>query len=365
MTTTRERLNDLCSLSLVCWRFRGPAQAALLSDAAIRAGGRGSLLLRALDSNPALSCTGIQWCHQTRRASGDTLAALLRLAKPTHLAIGSGFFTNSSPEDLDALEAALKGLGSDLRSFAFGGYDLETTTSDYITHFLSTSWTSLSSLSLRQVRFTSPHLGITQTQHDAFWRSYPIPRFSLKHLSISFVRPVPAARATITQDDQEKSWLYWLIAHSGKSLTSLELANLSEELPEDAYQLLREAVPNLRHLSITEYEGTELLGDILAGGADKLVSLTLGGLSSIGLAGNESMDVLASPTVLEGRQELQYLEIQNLQLFERLDILQAMQAGRLPHLRQIVLTNASRIHPQVQVLDTYCKAKGILLVVRR
>ena len=294
----------------------------------------------------------------------ETLAAILRAAKPSSLALGSGFFSSGRREDIAMLENVLQRLGPDLQEFAFGGYDLETTTSDYITHPLSHAWTGLESLSLRQVRFVSPHAVNIEAQHDAFWRCYPPPKYRLKHLSISFVRPIPASAPTKDVAEDE-SWLHWLIAKSASSLASVDLANLSEALPEDAYQILKAAAPRLRRLSITEYEGDELLGNLLAHGADNLVSLTLGGLSSIGLAGGRTMEILASPQILEGRRNLQYLEIQNLQLFERLDLVGAMRNGQLEDIRHIVLTNASRVHPEVQLLDAHCKQMGVTLLVRR
>lgn len=367
LTTTRERLNDLCSLALVCRAFRGPAQAALFGAAAIRAAGRATLLLQSIESskNLASSCSSISWCSQTRRASHETLAALLAKAHPVMLALGSGFFSRTSSDEVNTVENALRTLGPHLRSFAFGGYDLESTSSDFVTHLLSSAFVNLTSLDLRQVRFQSPHLGSIETAHDSFWRCYPRPQFALKHLSISFVRPMPASRAREDSDEQEQSWLHWLLAGSTSTLVSLDLANLADSLPEDALQLLDTASSRLRSLSITEYEGEDLLADLLVQKATQLVALTLGGLASVALPQGMSMDVLASKAIWEGRHQLRYLEIQNLQLFERLGVLKAMKAGQLPSLRQIVLTNASRIHPKVQLLDAHCTTVGISLLVKR
>lgn len=368
ITTTRERLNDLCSLSLVCRNFRGPAQAALFGDSVIRAGGRATLLLRSLRANKVLadSCGSLSWCSQTRRASGETLASLLNLARPAQLALGSGFFSRSHFEKPDGVVDALKGIGVGLRSFAFGGYDLETTSSDYITYLLSSEWSNLRSLSLRQVRFDSHHAIFLETQQDSFWRCYNRPAFKLSHIAISFVKPMGTSRTMSSEDGKsDESWLHWLLSSSVMTLTSLDLANLTEALPDDALQVLSQAAAHFRHLSITEYEGEDLLGDRLASGAASLVSLTLGGLASVGMPNNKSMDVLASRSILEGRQKLRYLELQNFQLFERLALEEAMRDGKLPHLQQIVLTNASRVHPRVQLLDAYCTKASINFLVRR
>ena len=311
------------------------------------------------DSVLASHVTSLSWTMQTKRANPRTLASLIRMTQPTSLALGSGFFA-SADADLADLCLALNELKS-LRCLIFGGFDLSSASSDYVSHSLSSKWHDLKRLELHQVRWQSPCGNITR--QDAFWQSYMRPSFSLERLSIAFVQPRPT-RAN--WGSGQHSWLYWLLSESCNSLTSLRLINLGEAIPEDASKLLLKASRNLKDLVISDYEGSELIADFLAAEASNLLSLTLGArLIEILLANGQIVPVLASKAILENRSKLRFLEVRDLRLFERLDLQTALEKGALPSLQHIVLTQSSRLHTQVQDLARYCTQAGIILQVKR
>lgn len=384
----------------------------------VRAPGRGSLLLRSITDDTRLReyLKALTWIFQTKRSNPKTLARLIEIGRPAGLCLGNGFWESSydsgSYREVDSALVTYGRRGScdacpSLRSFMFGGFDLEATSSDYFTHLLSSAWPDLQRLALYQVRW-SP-LSTERTASDRFWKLYPPPNFSLQHLLINFLAsPRPSWRTLWGLDEDRSSmqiqsesahvaqsespdygtgaftgssshfrgsWLHWLLLNSTHSLTSLCLANLSEDLPLDAFKTIREACPGLMDLSITGYEGNELLGDILTEGAGRLLSLTLGGIVSIAVVrrnpvteGLEQCNtpVLASAGILSNsRAKLRYLELQSLELFERLSILEHLRMGKLPSLSHIVLAKASLVHPEVQRLGKYCTSAGIALRVKR
>lgn len=214
------------------------------------------------------------------------------------------------------------------------------------------------------------------TQHDSLWQNYERPRFRLKSLSVRFPHPKGSGDPWYPSQ-REESWLHWLLYNSVNSLKNLSLVDLGDDLPEDAHDLLQRVAPGLLDLTITGYEGQQLIGDLLALHAAHLCSLTLGGNLievEVSMPAHHAHQqprtirvpcLASSEIVRRDRGQLRVLEIQNLQLFERLRVQEPLKSGLLPRLRQITLAQASRLHPEVHNLDKYCVRNGIQLRVKR
>ena len=377
ITTHRERLNDLTAASLVCRALRDPAQTALLSHAFIRANGRAELLRDLLQRRPSTNrhARHIAWTIDTKRADPLVLADLIRTAQPSSLTLEGGFFYRTNSTAVRSLSSALYAL-HDLDSLSYGGFDLSPVSSDPISHHLC-SWSKLRRLELRQVRWHSalPHMSdalvqlFASAKQDTFWRMYPPPSFNLVHIGITFVRPQSVngnfGRRDSSDESEQISWMLWLLHNSAHSLRSLVLSDLGEALPRDAQSLLVSLSSKLTNLSITGYQGDELLADQLCASAHGLLSLTLGGLVSITLTDQRAWPVLATRDVVIDKRRLRYIEIQHMQLFERLQLEMALNEGLLPDLQQIVLANASHVHPEIHSLRRYCSSRGIILTLKR
>jgi hypothetical protein len=284
------------------------------------------------------------------------------LASPSSLALGGGFFEG---RDLSReLDTALKNLSPVLKSFSFGGFEINVTTSDFITYYLSAYWHNLTSLELHQVRFSSPY-GTTRTASDYFWQNYARPKFRLRKVTI---RMLGTSNTNEWSDSaEEESWLHWILASSQGSLRSLSIDGLCNALPEDAMPLLQTMSRNLQDISITDYLVPEMAGDLLTAHARQLLSLTLGTKRTelYQHLDVRMMPVLASQEVWNNREQLRYLEIQHQELFDVLAVRKALEEGKLPQLQVIVLVHVSRVHPEVQQLVKYCQKKDVILIVKR
>lgn len=362
LTSTRERLNDLYSLSLVCRTFKPIAQASLLSNVTIRAEGRATLLRNVLLQNPtlALLTSSITWTMFSSTSSPSLLAQLINLAQPSSLSIGHGFFRDSSSE-VEELTEALYKLNNILTSFTFGNFDTRGhTSSDFISHHLS-QWSNLTRLELYNVAFTEHTEGAYPILPNTQWEKYPPPSFQLKHLGIHWTRHDKEDHWKL----EEKDWLSWLLQNSVTSLRSLSFFGLKEALPEAVLDLLTDISPRLQNLYISKYTGPQLLADVLLHRAKDLCTLTLGGdIAHAETEDGSSVPTLATSSALENKFNLRCLEIHDLLLFDRLCVLQLLKEGKLPSLRQITLLNASRVYLPVQKLVLWCRGTDISVVVR-
>lgn len=366
LTSTRERNNDLFSLCLVCRSFLPIAQAALLSNVTIRAEGRGILLRNIMTQEPHLASlvNGIIWTMFSNTSSPALLAQLIKLAQPTSLSIGHGFFRTSSNE-ASTLTEALYDLGDKLQSFTFGSFDTGGyTSSDFISHHL-TKWSNLTRLDLWNVSFVQESnplhdLNIPLLQNTQ-WEKYSQPTFQLKHLGIHWTRRDKLDHWKLEDVD----WLDWLLSSSRSSLQSLKMTGLDRTLPEPTLDLLTSISSRLQDLYISNYTGPQLLADIILHEASNLYTLTLGGdIAYVEPGDNSSIPTLATSSALENKRSLRCLEIHDLLLFDRLNVLESIRERRLPALRQITLLNASRVYLPVQKLVLWCRGTDISVVVR-
>lgn len=362
LTSTRERLNDLYSLALVCRTFRPIAQACLFGNVTIRAEGRATLVRNALLQNHKLAplTNSITWTMFSSTSSPALLAQLIKLAQPSSLSIGHGFFRASSDEVQDLTETlyALE----NIKSFTFGSFDTGGhTSSDFISHHLS-QWQNLTRLDLYNVAFVEHLEGAHPLLPNTQWKKYPPPQFQLKHLGIHWTRHDKQDHWEL---DDETDWLSWLLHNSVKTLRSIKLVGLTQALPEMASDLLLRTSTHLQDLCIAKYTGPELLADLLLHEANSLYTLTLGGdIAHVETQDGSSVPTLSTSSSLDNKANLRCLEIHDLLLFDRLQVLERLKGGHLPALRQITLLNASRVYLPVQKLVLWCRATDISVVVR-
>lgn len=297
-------------------------------------------------------------------SSPALLAHLIDLVKPSSLAVGHGFFRTSSSESATLTEALYE-LGDKLQSFTFGSFDTGGyTSSDFISHHL-TKWSNLTRLDLWNVSFvqeTNPlhDLDIPLLQNTQ-WNKYTQPSFRLKHLGIHWTRRDKLDHWKLEESD----WLAWLLSSSSRTLRSLKMTGLNRALPETTIDLLTNLSANLQDLYISNYTGPQLLADILLHQAEKLYTLTLGGdIAYVEPGDTSSIPTLSTSSSLENKPNLRCLEIHDLLLFDRLNVLEWIKEGKLPALRQITLLNASRVYLPVQKLVLWCRGTDISVVVR-
>lgn len=339
-----------------------------MSNVTIRAEGRAILLRNVITQNPQLASltSGITWNAFSNTSSPALLAHLINLAKPSSLSIGHGFFRTSSNEAIELTQALYD--SKELKHFTFGCFDTGGfTSSDFISHHLS-QWHNLTRLDLWNVSFveqrestsTFPLLQNTQ------WRNYPKPRFRLKHLGVHWMRRDKLDHWKIKDDEANSDWLSWLLQSSTKSLQSLKLVGLDRSLPDSTLDLLSSLSSRLQDLYISNYTGPQLLSDILLHSSSRhLYSLTLGGdIAYVEPGQSSSTPTLATSASLENKPNLRSLEIHDLLLFDRLNVLELLKADRLPSLRQVTLLNASRVYLPVQKLVLWCRGTDISVVVR-
>lgn len=327
----------------------------------IRAEGRATLLRNALLSNPALIplTSSITWNMFSSTSSPALLAQLINIAKPTSLSFGHGFFRSSSNE-VEELTEALYNLNN-LRSFTFGSFDTGGhTSSDFISHHLS-KWQNLTRLDLYNVAFVQHTDGAHPLLPNTQWEKYPTPTFQLRHLGVYSTRHDKENHWKLNELD----WLSWLLESSTTTLRSLSLLGLTQSLPETTLDLLLEISHRLQNLYISRYTGPQLLADILLHQAQDIYTLTLGGeIASVDTEDGSSIPTLATSSALENKNNLRCLEIHDLLLFDRLNVLESLKAGKLPALRQVTLLNASRVYLPVQKLVLWCRGTDISMVVR-
>jgi hypothetical protein len=372
MTSNRERLNDLCSLSLVCKTFRPIAQAALYNKVIIRAEGRARLLRDTMTrdnedcqmlkgSTFAQMVNSISWMMFSNTSSPALLATIINLARPHSLSLGHGFFRASSSE-VSELTDALYSLNDTVTSFTFGRFDTGAghTSSDYISHHLS-QWHNLMRLDLWNVAFVKHVAGAYPLLANIQWLKYDKPAFKLRHLGVHWISHDKEEHWQLHQHD----WLTWLLSNSSTSLRSLKLTGLDEALPEETLDYLISMSSELQDLYISNYNGPQLLADILLHRAHNLYTLTLGGdYAMMNVEDGSTMPTLATSSALDNKDNLRCLEIHDLLLFDRMEILDRLKQGKLPALRQITLLNASRVYLPVQKLVLYCRGTDISVVVR-
>jgi hypothetical protein len=327
----------------------------------IRAEGRATLLRNAILQNPALAAltSSITWNMFSSTSSPALLAQLVNLAQPASLSFGHGFFRASSTEVEDLTEALYK--LDNLKSFTFGSFDTGGhTSSDFISHHLS-QWHNLTRLDLYNVAFVQHTDGAHPLLPNTQWEKYPTPTFQLRHLGVHWTRHVKENHWKLNELD----WLSWLLESSTSTLRSLSLLGLTQSLPESTLDILVEISPRLQNLYISRYTGPQLLADILLHQAQDIYTLTLGGdIAHVDTADGSSMPTLATGSALENKNNLRCLEIHDLLLFDRLNVLELLKAGKLPALRQITLLNASRVYSPVQQLVLWCRGTDISVVVR-
>lgn len=382
ITTNRERLSDLFSLSLVCKSFHPISRAVLFGNAFLRNTGRAGLFLSSITKStehadsqhlPPPRVTALTWTQETKTGNPLILARILAAADPASLCLGSGFFRRGSDAHLPLVDA-LYNLRN-LTSLTFGDFDLDTVSSDWISHHLSSTFHSLQRLELRHVRWNASWFEFSK--HNRFYQEYARPRFQLQHLGVTFPKV----------DSQYSSWGYpgenwltWLMESTveSNSLRSLSLGSLEEVVPDEVVSLLERVSPSLTNLVITGYRGPDMLGDLTAAASVHLLSLTLGGdctTSSsraptptapvVGGRADVTLDTLAARSILISRPSLRYLEIQNSDLFERLQVAEALLDGLLPSLQHVVLVGISQMLPEVKRLGKLCSRAGITLRVKR
>lgn len=336
----------------------------------------------------------ISWTMFSSTSSPSILAELINLATPPSLSLGHGFFRITSSES-SILTKALYDLGNSLNSFTFGSFDTSGghTSSDFISHHL-TKWHALTRLELQNVAFGNVLEGgpFPLLLANMQWQKYNPPTFRLKHLGIVWtgtsseerwkLEPVTESSteetAIIATTDAEEQgntkstgsstntdWISWLLSSSTDTLTSLKLVGLSCSLPDTTLSTLQHTSRHLQNLQITDYRGPELIADMLLYNAQNLLTLTLGGETAIvDSEDGSSLPTLATSACLQEKHKLRCLEIQNLLLFDRLQVQQLLNEGELSALRQINLLNASRVYHPVQRLVLSCRGTDMTIVIR-